>query len=281
MIYLLLSILASTGVLVIFRWLGSHNANTRHAITLSYLVAALFGFIFFDSDLEVVFANWFWFAAIEGGAFYFVFRLMAKTTQVNGIAVASIATKMSVVIPVCIGIFFLNESAGIVKILGIAAGIFAVVLSAGSFLQVKQSIWPILVFLGSGLIDASFKLFQIWGVSESQFPAFLTTVFSFAFVVGLIHHLTCKDRKIRLPSLFGATMLGLINFATVYFLLKALAQPSWESSLIYPMNNFGVVVLSTLVAVVIFREKLNPRGLVGLWMAVGSIGLLFLGTVSV
>ena len=277
MIYVFLSVLASTLILAIFRLMTSVGANTRHTITVSYLVASLTGFTQFSTESINSSAPWFWPAAAEGAIFYLVFRLMAKTTQVNGIAVASIATKMSVVIPVCIGIVVLNESANAIKLAGVFAGICAVFLSAGGSVQVNQWKWPALVFLGTGAIDASFKLFQELGLSEQEFPLFITTIFSFAFVVGLVHHFVCADRRLNSASVFSGIALGLTNFGTVFFILKALAQPQWESSVIFPINNFGVVALSTVTAVVLFNEKLSSGGWAGLGLAVAAIGLLYLG----
>jgi hypothetical protein len=86
------------------------GANTRHTITISYVFSALVGMIIFSPEMDQASKPWFWVAAFEGAAFYLVFRLIARTTQVNGIAVTSIATKSSVVIPITIGIVILGES---------------------------------------------------------------------------------------------------------------------------------------------------------------------------
>jgi len=187
---------------------------------------------------------------------------------------------MSVVIPICIGVLFLQESVNALKLLGIAAGIAAVFLSAGNSVKVSDWKWPVLVFLGSGVIDASFKLFQVWGVTEAKFPELITTIFSFAFLTGVIHHTISTDRSVNSKSVIGGIALGVTNLGSIFFILKALAQPNWESSVIYPINNFGAVVASTLVALLLFGEKLSPRGVVGVLLAVASIGLLFFGNSS-
>ncbi|MFK7856246.1 MAG: hypothetical protein AB8B79_19175, partial [Granulosicoccus sp.] len=124
--------------------------------------------------------GWFWPAAFEGVGFYIVFRMMALTTQLNGITVASIATKMSVVIPTLIGIIALGESVNVLKIGGLLFGVLSVFLAAGARIQVAKWILPLLVFVCTGLIDASFKLFQIWGLTDAQFPGFIVTIFGFA-----------------------------------------------------------------------------------------------------
>ncbi len=276
MIYIALAILSSTAVLVIFRLIKNTNTDTRHAITINYLIAAITGAVLFEMSPDSLTAPWFWPAVIEGGIFYIVFRAMARTAQVNGVATAGIATKMSVVIPVSVGIFFLNESLTTLKILGIAAGFIAVILSVGKDARFDQWKWPLISFLGIGFIDTSLKLFQVWTVGEAEFPELISTIFAGAFVTGFIHHLTFNQWSMNKSSVISGTILGIINFATLYYMMKSLALEGWESSVIFPITNFGVVLLSTLSAILLFSERLTKRIWSGLGFAAFSIWLLYL-----
>jgi len=55
---------------------------------------------------------------------------MAMTAQKNGVSVASISGKMSVVVPVLFGVFLYNESASFFKVIGIGIALVAVYLSS-------------------------------------------------------------------------------------------------------------------------------------------------------
>src|SRR5690606_20363453 len=106
--------------------------------------------------------NWFPFALVLGALFITVFNLMAITTQRSGLSVVSVATKMSVVIPIIFGLVYYNESLGILKIIGIILALIAVYLASiktKDGIKIKRSnfIFPILVFLGSGIIDTTVK----------------------------------------------------------------------------------------------------------------------------
>ena len=278
MTYIILTIIASTLILVLFRLIGDTRVNTRHAIVINYLTASCTGAVFFDLSPEVVMAPWFYPAAVEGMVFYLVFCAIAKTAQTNGVAIASIATKMSVVVPVSVGILLLGEGAGILKIIGILCGLMAVFLSAGKNNQLAQWKWPLVSFIGIGLIDTSLKLFQVWSVPQTQFAAFITTIFAFAFLTALIHHLFSNHRTMSSLSVGSGLLIGLVNFGTVYFLLHALATPGLESSAVFPITNFGVVALSTFFAYLLFNERLTQRTQVGLVFAALSISLLYLST---
>ena len=281
MFYLAASVTSSILILVLFRYMSGTSAVTRHAIAVSYLVSALTGLVAFESRWHEFPFFWIVPAALEGVAFYIVFRLMGMTAQQNGMAVASVATKMSVVIPVMIGVLLLGESLGVLKLLGVLAGLVAVVLVAinsdESLAAVdREGRWhlPILVFFSTGLIDASFKLFQVWGLSDSQFLPFIVSVFAFAFLSSLVHHVFSQEKRINRSSLLFGAGLGIANFGTVFFIMKALAIPGWESSIVFPLNHFAVVAVSVLAGLVLFREKLSKRILAGLLLAAMSIVFL-------
>ncbi len=275
--YLILCILTSTGILILFRAMRSNGVNTRHAITTNYLVAAITGVVLYTPTPSTLSTPWFWPASILGIMFYVIFRLIAKTTQVNGVAIAGIATKMSVVIPVCFGLVLFNEQVTVIKLVGVGAGLCAVLLSASKGARIEDWKWPLITFFATGLLDTSLNMFQSWSVSEDQFPSFLTTIFGFAFIAGLIHYLSASDKHIRVISVIWGSVLGVINFGAVYYILKALAQPSLESSVVFPINHFGVVALSTLCGILLFKERLTLYGWLGLGLAVVSITLLYVG----
>jgi len=273
--YIFASIVASTLILATFRWMQHSSAVTRHSIVVSYLTSATAGLILFDVDWSLSSQGWFWPAALEGVGFYLVFRMMALTTQLAGITIASIATKMSVVIPTLIGIIALGESVNVLKVGGLFFGILSVFLAAGTRVRVAKWILPLLVFVCTGLIDASFKLFQIWGLTDEQFPGFVITIFGFAFVASGLHHILQPDRLINPVSAASGVVLGLANLGTVYFVLKALAQPNWESSVVFPLNNFGIVMASTLTAVALFGERPSTATKLSLCSAAIAILLLY------
>ncbi|MEX2596255.1 MAG: hypothetical protein WEC59_04930 [Salibacteraceae bacterium] len=273
--YLSLSILASIGIFWSFRMFQSYRIHTRQGIMINYVVAGITGLFAFQPREFWFDAQWFWPSAALGILFYVIFRVMAKVTQENGMSVSSIATKMSVVMPVSMGIIILDESLSWIKLSGITMGLISIVLSAGNNMKSGQWIWPMILFLGSGSIDSFLKLFQQFLVSEDAFPFFICNIFFSAFITSLVHHLFTKDKKIQLKTVGGGIVLGAVNFAALYFILKSLAMPGWESSIVFPINNFGIIAGSTLLAVIAFREKINIRGWLGFLFASLSILLLY------
>ena len=281
MTIILFSILCSTGILILFKLISQYKVVTSHTILISYAVSALSGWFILPTSFSNFQSIWIVVAAFEGVAFYAVFHLMARSTALSGITFTGLASKMSVVIPISVGLLFLSETGSGLIFTGILLGLVAVVLtiekSDESSNELSSAwIWPVLVFVGTGLIDASFKMFQVWGLHENQFPAFIIFIFSFAFVTGILRYIFADRSRIVSNSVLAGLVLGLLNLGTVYFLMRALAIPSLQSTLVYALNSFGIVLMSMLVAIGLFRERVSKKGYVGIAMAVTSILFLYL-----
>lgn len=276
MISILFSILCSTGILIIFKLVPRLQADTSHTIVISYAVSSIAGLLLLPVSLDHIVSIWTPVAAVEGAAFYCVFHLMARSASASGIAFTSVASKMSVVIPIAIGLIFLGESGNAYLYAGVILGLAAVFLSVGENLETSNWRWPVLVFVGAGLIDASFKLLQVWGLPESYFPVFIISIFSFAFLTGVLRYSTRARTRVSGNSLVAGIGLGLLNLGTVHFLMQALAIETLESTVVYSLNSFGIVLMSILVATMLFRETISTRGFIGIGMAVASILFLYL-----
>lgn len=283
MIYLLISVLSSTGIFVLFKLFGKYKINILQAIVVNYITACTCGIIFYDGQIkfsEVVNSNWFIAAFSLGFLFIAIFNVMALTAQKNGLSVASVASKMSVIIPVLFGVFIYNESVGIQKITGIVLALIAVYLTSvksqeNSTLNLSSIYLPILLFLGSGIIDTFSNHFAPKGKME----LFLSVIFGIAGSIGFII-LGYKSIKLKhhfkLKSIPFGIILGIINYCSMYFLLKALRVDGFESSSIFTINNVIIVTVSTLIGLVLFKESISKKNWIGISLALISTALVTL-----
>lgn len=278
--YLLLSIACSTGIFVLFKLIKKHNINTLTAIVINYITASLFGFLNYNKKIEtneLLHSKWLLWAVILGFLFITVFNIMALTAQKYGLSVASVASKMSVVIPVLFGIFIYSESINSQKLLGITLAIVAVILTSVKHDKHRvshQSFYlPVLLFLGSGIIDTCVNHFA----PDQKIPLFLIIIFGIAGIIGLIllwvkaskYHFTCNTKTLC----FGIG-LGLVNYGSMYFLLLALRHKTSETSTIFTINNVGIVVMSSLLGWLLFKEKISIKNGYGIVIALISILLI-------
>ncbi|MGM5471027.1 EamA family transporter [Flavobacteriaceae bacterium LMO-SS05] len=284
MIYLLLSILASTGIFICFKLFDKFKINTLQAIVVNYIIACLFGLIVYDAPIkihDVVSSQWFYGAFFLGILFITVFNIMAITAQRNGLSVVSVASKMSVVIPIIFGFYVYHESAGIQKIIGIILALVAVYLSSikpGAKAKFsKNLIFPILLFFGSGVIDTSIKYLETTYVPENGIPIFSASLFFSAAIFGvstLVYQAIKKQFHFDYKSIIGGLILGIINYGSIHFLLKALHLEGLESSTIFTVNNVAIVMISSVLGLMLFKEHISRKNWIGIALAIISIALV-------
>ena len=266
MIYLLFSILASTCIFVIFKLIDRFNINTLQVIVVNYIAACLFGLWSYEQPLvlnDILESKWIYGALGLGFLFISIFNVMALTAQRNGLSVASVASKMSVIIPVIFGIYAYNEGVGIQKVIGILIALVAVYLTSvkpKTTKNVTKGLWlPVLLFFGSGVIDTSIKYFETMYVPSNGIPLFSATIFAFAFIIGsitLIYKSIKSPTSLPLKAFVAGSILGIVNYFSIYYLLKALNYENLESSTLFTVNDVAIVMASLKIGIMLKKERL-------------------------
>ena len=286
MIYLILSILISSGLFVIFKYFGIYKVDVLKAIFINYIIAFIMGFTFAErsfSVVEVPNQPWFFGAVFLGALFVSIFFIMAMTAQKNGVSVASVAGKMSVVIPVLFGVFLYNESVTFLKVIGIIIALIAVYLSSVKEKSTAKKnaglLLPILLFLGSGAIDTTLKFVEITYVPKNDVSIFSGSLFGIAAIFALII-LIGKAIKKREPfgirNIIAGIVLGVPNYFSIIFLIKALQTEGFESSTLFTINNVGIVIVSTIIGILLFKEQFSTKNKIGVTLAILGIVIVAL-----
>ncbi len=287
MIYLTLSVLSSVIIFVVFKLFSRYQVNTLHAIVVNYIVACISGIVAYESSInftEIPSYEWFYYTLGLGALFIIVFNLMAITTQRSGLSVVSVATKMSVVIPIIFGLVYYKESFGVYKIIGVLLALIAVYLASiksrdGNSVSAKGFIFPLLVFIGSGIIDTSIKFLENSFVAENDVPIFSATIFGSAAFIGLTvlgFKAVQGNFSFQFKNILGGIALGIPNYFSIFFLVKALRSDLLDSSGIFTVNNVAIVMISTLFGILLFKEKLSNKNWLGILLAIISIFLVTL-----
>lgn len=286
MIFLILSILISTGLFVIFKYFGIYKVDILKAIFINYIVAFILGFGLAErnfSVIEIPNQPWFFGAICLSFLFVSVFFVMAKTSQKNGVSVASVAGKMSVVIPVIFGIFVYNESVTFLKIFGILIALIAVYLASvkeSNIISKEASLLlPVLLFLGSGAIDTTLKYVEVTYVPKSDVSIFSGSLFAIAACIAaviLIMKAIKKREAFGIKNIIAGIILGVPNYFSIIFLIKALQTDGFESATLFTINNVGIVVVSTLLGILVFKEKFSIKNKIGVALAILGIVIVAL-----
>lgn len=288
MIYLILSIVCSTLLVVAFKLFDKHQINTSQAIVFNYISAAFIGFLYTRTYLKFTFAivpEWFGLSIFLGLLFIIIFHVIALTTQRVGITSASVANKMSLIIPTLAAWLLYGEVLSVVKIVGIVLALAAVLLVSQKqdyndhdAKQRRNMLLPLLLFIGSGFIDAFLNYAESNYLQEEDFETFIFCLFSSAAAIGIIvllYNIFVVHKSLHLKSIIAGLLLGIPNYYSIYLLLKALHTPDMPGSTFFPINNIGIVLLSALIGLFIFKEKLSKVNWLGIALALLSIIFIF------
>jgi drug/metabolite transporter (DMT)-like permease len=272
---------------VAFKTFSKHKINTLNALIFNYYTAFVLGFSIQSTSVkltEIHQFQWFVPAACLGVLFIVIFYLMVMTTQKHGMSVVSVASKMSLSIPVIFVIFYYGEEISILKVLGIILALGSVYLvsaksSDGLTIKTSALLLPFAVFLGSGIIESSIKVLQNDFLPQVETPVFSASIFLFAALTGtLIFVIRFFKTKLlfKVKDVIGGIALGIPNYFSIYFLIEALRNPNLDSSIVFVINNVSTVVLSTVIGILVFKEHLLRKNKIGIALAIFSIVLVAL-----
>ncbi|HMF48498.1 MAG TPA: hypothetical protein VK603_07640, partial [Candidatus Saccharimonadales bacterium] len=159
MIYLLLAILGSGVIPVLFRAFDGWRVNLFWAIPINYLTCAVVGQIWAGHPLNLAHLpkqSWFGLALVQGVILAVNFFLLAYTAQRAGVAVAALASRLSVAIPAVLAFLIYEDSLNAVKIVGLAAALLSLYLCTApdgkseSERSLSIKLLPLLVFFTFG-----------------------------------------------------------------------------------------------------------------------------------
>lgn len=270
---LILSILFSTSLFVVFSIQKRFGIAPLPVIIINYITAGISGFVHLQQlpNPDNLSANWFPMALIMGAMFITSFNLMGRTTQEIGVSVAAITSKMSMVIPVGAAIFYFSEAINFLQILAILLAFVAVYLTSdkgssptsGS----KNLLLPLFLFLGCGTVDLLINTSQKLYGTQTDFAVMTPVLFLVAGTFGSLYVVAFDRnvlRSIEWKTLIFGVFLGVFNYLSLYFMYRALSNGDWPSSVLFPLNNVGVVALSAILGVAFFGDRFSKRNLIGL-----------------
>ena len=285
MIYLLLSIFSSASIYLMFKVFGLRNVNLLPAIVINYSIASSIGFLQYASVGEKAYIqpNWWPVALVISLLFISLFYLMATTTQKLGVSVASNASKMSMIIPIVIlVVMHQSERLSAIQIIGIGIaliGIYLTSLKPKNKHSERNVLWPLLLFVGTGLLDfflvyANQNLLKT-SADDNLFAALL---FGMAFSWGVITLVIMRMRKsikLNRATVLGGISLGLLNYGSIFFLLRTYASGFAQKNIILPVNNMGIMVVSILFSILLFQERLSLKNRIGIVISLLAITIIF------
>jgi drug/metabolite transporter (DMT)-like permease len=296
MIFLLFAIICSAAIPVLFKAFGRWNLNIQLVVPANYLACAVCGALF-SGQL-------YWhtpqagglmlaLTVVQGGLLAGNLFLLAHVSQTVSVALAAFASRVSVAIPTAAAFFLFNDQLTGMKGLGIGLAVVAlylVTVSTGPTVSAvsntaqtqasRSRALLVIVFFTFGLHFLFFKYVQQTYLTAETHHLYLGQSFLCAFFLSLAAlffaptQTESRKEQPRAKSIGWGMLLGLSNYIAVYLFMRALSMPGWESSAVFPAFSFGVVLLSSVAAAILFVERLSRVQLIGLAVGLVSVVLL-------
>ena len=276
MISLILSILCSALISILMRYGENKIQNKMGMFIANYTVCAILSRVFmgqkpFFSDAE----GWgtvALFGAIAGVLYLAAFVLLQKNISRNGLSVSAVFMKLGVLVPTVMALVIFHEEPHLTQGAGIVIAIAAVILinykkesGAGN-----QTLWLILLLLGSGFADAMANVFDKLGNPVLK-DHYLLITFLFALLSSVI--LFLKDRgKFTKGDVLLGICIGIPNYFSSRFLLGALREI--PAMIVYPVFSVLTVVIITVAGVLLFGEKLDRKKAIAISLILVALVLL-------
>lgn len=283
MFYIFLSICCSVTVSVLLKLAKRYQIDVYQAITWNYSAAIALTWVFFRPHLSnLQDAPVFSYLSL-GLLFPLLFLIIATSVKLTGIVRTDVAQRLSLFISVLAAFLIFGERPNIIKIIGIAIGLVALLSlipwkQQGAVRRRSTNAWFYLVsvLVGMGVIDILLK--NISKTTSVPFGTSLFIIFVLAFIVaiaGLIYLVLAKRMRFSWPHIVIGWVLGAANFGNILFYIKGLQAFASTPSTVFSSMDIGVIVLGAMVGLFVFKEKLNRLNLAGILLAIIAIVIIY------
>ena len=216
--------------------------------------------------------------------FVFVATIFAymKAMETGPLALSSLVFSFGLLVPILAGAALWNEKLNVLQGAALLLLLFTFYLGAGASgseskkVNVKWLAYSILSLLGNGTLMALLKAHQtaLPGIETNEFLALaFGTAAILSLAVFLFRRVKFKETVPHLKSgTFALLVLGAGATTGIGNLISLTLTGRVPTYIQFPFINGGLVFVSSLLSVILFKEKMTRRAWIG--MALGLIALV-------
>ena len=262
----------------------SRSLNTVRVLTVNYLVATSAALLFTfksglpDSNLEVLYQPLLLSVGV-GIIFIANFFIYSKSVHHNGVGISIATMRISLIIPVLLSTVWYLEVLTTYQWCGVLlvfVTLFLLLPVKGKSIKTDQLLnkgWLLLLlFLGTGIGDASLKYYEMEYSHLISKEFFMGMVFMTAFWIGIIYVLWKKNWKFTKKEIIVGIAIGIPNLLTSIFLISALEL--MNGAVVYSSVNVLTVLGGTLLGVLYWKDHFSKKQWIGIFLTLWAIVLL-------
>ncbi|WP_293947362.1 MULTISPECIES: EamA family transporter [unclassified Sphingobacterium] len=283
MFFVLISVICSVTVAVLLKLAKQDGVETKQVIVWNYPMAVVLTYFILQPEIESM--SWTSLplplytalAVLLPGMFVFI----ALSIRYSGLVKTEVAQRLSLFIPLLASFFLFNERLQGNKLLGIGLGLLAIVCSIGwrksaSITNLPdmryRNLYPLLVFIGMGIIDILFKQVALHVTIPYVSSMFIIFVMAMLIAFVLLGYFIWIEKQVfSFKAIAYGLILGAFNFCNILFYMKAHRALPENPSIVFTGMNIGVISLGALVGVVFFKERLSGLNYLGIALSIVSV----------
>ncbi len=228
-----------------------------------------------------------WLLGLLFGSLFIITMLVYMKAMENGpLAYSSLLFSFGIVVPVIVGIFFWQEPARLIQIAGLVLLLLTLVISsrqkssAQSPVSLRWLLFAALSMLGNGLLMTVSKAHQMI-MPGREVEEFLILAFGsaalFSLMLFIYRHKGKKDPVPHMRSHRLVLIMLAAGLTTAFGNQIALSLSGRLPAIIqFPTMNGGTVILATLFAVIVYRERMTRSSAAGLVLGLAALVMLSL-----
>jgi len=284
MIFVLISVICSVTVAVLLKLAKQYGVETKQVIVWNYPMAVALTYFILRPEIKEIswtalpFPLYTALAVLLPGMFVFI----ALSIRYSGLVKTEVAQRLSLFIPLLAAFFLFHEKIQGNKLLGIGIGLLAIICSIGwrkslpiitqSNTGYKNSLYPLLVFIGMGIIDILFKQVALHVTIPYVSSMFIIFVMAMLIAFGLLGYFIFIQKQTFSPkAVVYGLILGAFNFCNILFYMKAHRALPENPSIVFTGMNIGVISLGALVGILFFKERLSWLNYLGIVLSIVSV----------
>lgn len=277
MIYLILSIVTSSMISILMRISEKKIKSTLAMFVTNYLVCTVLSVVYIKDVPVFSLQKGSGFAiglGVVGGIFFLLsFYLLQFNIQKNGVVLSATFMKLGVLVPTLMALTVFHEIPKKFQIVGFILAVIAIIIINGKKEEngkERKSVWLIILLLAGGFTDSLANIYDKAGEAALK-DQYLLYIFMTATLLCVIILALQRYLPTGYELLWGA-VIGIPNYYSTRFLLLSLGE--FPAILVYPVYNIAVILVVSLVGILVFKEKLDQRKMLGMSLILAAIVLL-------
>lgn len=279
--FLALAVVTSSAVAMTMKVSSTRGFRLGPFLAVNYLVASL-----------ALFAGGAWWATgfaspliwtlgvFVGFMYILSLWLFNRAIAAAGLALSTTLMRLSATLPTLGSLLFFAERINRLQLFGIVLAFACLPLAGKTPLRIGRfekmpgdgMIWGFLLFAVYGVTDFAFKV-QSELAPMTDPKAFMAIIFGTALLLTTPQFF--KGARPGSDCLLWGFVLGVTNTLATYFWIRTLAH--FPGSVAYPCLGIGVIALTTLASLWLWRERLRPSNYLFLVLAGVAIVMINLG----